>query len=77
MEQARSAAITDAEGLGFVLRDARLQSGLTQSALASRLNLHQSYVAELEAGKSVKAIERLFEFANEVGLVIRAEYPGD
>ena len=67
-----SARITDAETLGLVLREARLRNEITQHELAYRLNVHQSYVVELEAGKSIKAIDRLFDYASEVGLSLYA-----
>lgn len=73
MSSRRSAALRDAQTLGLVLREARIERGLTQGDIAQALDVHRSYVVELEAGKSVKAVERLLEFAREVGLVIRAE----
>ena len=69
----RSAAIRDVETLGLVLREARMSRGLTQRDLARSLGVHQSYVAELESGKSVKSLERLLDFIAEVGLTLRAE----
>lgn len=69
----RTAAIRDVETLGLVLREARMNRGLTQRDLARALGVHQSYVAELEAGKSVKALERLLDFLGEVGLALHAE----
>lgn len=69
----RTAAITDTAALGLVLREARLQSGLTQRQLAAALDVRQSYIAEMELGKSIKALERLFDFARETGLTLTAD----
>lgn len=74
---ARSAAIVDVETLGLVLREARLKRGLTQQQIADSLNVHQSYVVELEAGKAVKALDRLLEFTQLVGLTLRADSVDD
>lgn len=73
----RSSPITDAATLGLVLRHARIQRGLTQSDLAESLDVHQSYIAGMEAGKSVKAVERLLEMARETGVTIIAEVDDD
>lgn len=73
----RTAAITTPAGLGFVLREARMSSGLTQRALAAELGVAQSYVAELEAGKDIKAVERLFDIARITGLTLYAETQDD
>jgi HTH-type transcriptional regulator/antitoxin HipB len=72
-ERMRTAAITDTAALGLVLREARLQRGLTQRELAAALDVRQSYIAEMELGKSIKALERLFDFARETGLTLSAD----
>jgi len=72
-----SAAITDVETLGLVLREARLERGLTQAQLAERIGVRQSYIAQLEAGKATKAFERLFEVARETGLTVTARSTHD
>ena len=73
----RTAAITDPTTLGLVLREARLQRGLTQLELAAVLDVRQSYIAEMELGKSIKALERLFDFARETGLTLSADLVDD
>lgn len=73
----RTAAISTAAGLGLVLREARLGAGLTQRELATELGVAQSYVAELEAGKEIKAVERLFDIARITGLRLYAETQDD
>lgn len=71
----RSAPIRDARTLGLVLREARLQQGLSQQEVAARIDVHQSYIAELEAGKSVKAIERLLDYARATGARLHLDLP--
>ncbi|CCE74588.1 helix-turn-helix domain-containing protein [Clavibacter nebraskensis] len=73
----RTAAITDPTALGLVLREARLQRGMTQRELAAVLDVRQSYIAEMELGKSIKALERLFDFARETGLTLSADLGDD
>ncbi|CAQ02250.1 helix-turn-helix domain-containing protein [Clavibacter sepedonicus] len=73
----RTAAITDPTTLGLVLREARLQRGMTQRELAAVLDVRQSYIAEMELGKSIKALERLFDFARETGLTLSADLVDD
>lgn len=73
----RTAPITTPAGLGLTLREARLAAGYTQRELAKELGIAQSYVVELEAGKQIKAIERLFEIARATGLTLYAETPDD
>ncbi|WP_258070270.1 helix-turn-helix domain-containing protein [Clavibacter michiganensis] len=72
-DEMRTAPIKDPTTLGLVLREARLQSGLTQRELATALDVRQSYIAEMELGKSIKALERLFDFARETGLTLTAD----
>lgn len=69
----RSTRITDAKTLGFLLREARQHSGLTQRELAEVLEVSQRYIVELERGKPTKAIERLLSFARETGITLFAE----
>lgn len=69
----RSARITDSHTLALVLREARLESGLSQRELAQRMGVRQSYIADIETGHSTKAIDRLLAFARETGLSLHAE----
>lgn len=71
----RTAPITTPAGLGLILREARLAAGFTQRELAAELGVAQSYIVELEAGKQIKALERLFDFAGATGLKLYAETP--
>lgn len=69
----RTARIATPELLGAILREARFKSGLTQREMAARLGVSQKYVVQLEAGTATKAIERLFDYAAETGVVLYAE----
>lgn len=69
----RTARIATPELLGAVLREARSKTGLTQRQMAARLGVSQKYVVQLEAGIPTKAIERLFDYAAETGVVLYAE----
>lgn len=69
----RTARITTPELLGAILREARSRRGLTQRQLAQRLGVSQPYIVQLESGAPTKAIERLFDYAAETGVVLYAE----
>lgn len=54
--------LTLSEALGLVVRDARLNAGLSQERLAELAGLHRTYISELERGLtsiSVRKLERL------------------
>ncbi|WP_435746964.1 helix-turn-helix domain-containing protein [Microbacterium sp. PMB16] len=59
--------------LGMLLREGRLSSGLSQRQLAERLGTSQRYIVELEQGKPVKAVERLFAYLQETGITLHAD----
>ncbi|RUP30405.1 MAG: XRE family transcriptional regulator [Mycolicibacterium sp.] len=65
---ARSAA-----ALGRALRAARQAQGMTQTELAERSRTNRFSIAQLEAGESTKAIEKLFDAlaALDLELVVR------
>ncbi|WP_022884859.1 helix-turn-helix domain-containing protein [Glaciibacter superstes] len=69
----RSARIVNAAVLGNVLRTARLQRGLSQRELAETLGISQRYVVEIERGRPTKALERIFDFMRETGVVLHAD----
>lgn len=73
----RTARIASPEALGGVLREARLARGLSQRQLADHLGLSQRYVVELERGKDVKAMQRLFDFMQETGVSLYGEVDDD
>jgi transcriptional regulator with XRE-family HTH domain len=69
----RTAQITGPDMLGMLLREGRLARGLSQRQLAEQLGVSHRYVVELEQGKPVKAIERLFAYLHETGIALHAD----
>lgn len=60
---------------GAVIRERRLQLGLTQDALAERANISSRWVQRLESGKQQPSLTSFFGLAHgldcEVGILIR------
>lgn len=50
-----------------ILKDARKQAGLTQTAVANALDKHQSYVTKYELGERRVDIVELIDIANAIG----------
>lgn len=73
----RSARIINSRVLGDILRDARIQRGVSQREIADVLGVSQRYIVEIERGKPTKAVERLFDFMRETGVVLYAEVTDD
>jgi HTH-type transcriptional regulator/antitoxin HipB len=55
------------------MRSAQLHRGLNQREFAEELSVTQRYIIEIEHGKPTKAIERLFDFMRETGVVLYAD----
>ncbi len=62
---------------GFVLQQARLARGLTQSALAAELDMPQSTISQLENGKSTILLRRLLAVARATGVEFNATWEDD
>ena len=56
------------EGLGRMLQQGRLVSGLTQRDLAERLDTDQKYIWGLESGKNTIVLERIFAIMRQTGI---------
>ena len=56
------------EGLGRMLQQGRLVSGLTQRELADSLETDQKYIWALESGKNTIVLERIFAIMRETGV---------
>jgi transcriptional regulator with XRE-family HTH domain len=54
-----------------LLRDVRLEAGLTQSALAERIGQTQSYVSKYESGEQRLDLIELEAICNAVGISLR------
>ncbi|MGA4045160.1 helix-turn-helix domain-containing protein [Ralstonia nicotianae] len=52
---------------GQVVREARLEKGLTQEALAEQADLHRNFVSLIERGQSKVALDSLFAIADALG----------
>ena len=61
------------DGLGRMLQQGRLVSGLTQRDLAERLDTDQKYIWGLESGKNTIVLERIFAIMRETGVRIYME----
>lgn len=62
---------------GLALQQARLECGLSQSALAERTGLRQSAISEIETGKATIYLRQLLELARATGLHITASWGED
>lgn len=56
------------EGLGRMLQQGRLVTGLTQRDLAAKLETDQKYIWGLESGKNTIVLERIFAIMRETGI---------
>ena len=63
------------QALGRLLQQSRLAQGLSQQQVAERLGISQSYVSELESGKTSLALMRIFEIMRLTGMTLQAEIP--
>jgi len=57
----------DSAKLGALLKKLRVAAGLTQEALAERMEVAQTYVSQVKRGVSVPSWKYLVGFANTVG----------
>ena len=60
--------ITLGERLGRVIVEQRHEIGLSQEALALRSGLHRTYVSEIERGRKIPTVTKLFELARPLGI---------
>lgn len=58
------------QDLGHALAGAREARGLTQAELAERTSMHRSYLAALEAGPDVIALERALRALRRLGATV-------
>lgn len=71
---ARGTATTPAE-LGRLLRQARLDKGMSQQQIAVELGTSQAYISELETGKDSLALTRVFDMIRLTGITVSIEFP--
>ncbi|MDQ5975975.1 MAG: HTH-type transcriptional regulator / antitoxin HipB [Actinomycetota bacterium] len=67
--------VASPQALGRLLQQSRLAQGLSQQQVADRLGISQSYVSELESGKTSLALMRIFEIMRLTGMTLQAEIP--
>ena len=67
--------VASPQALGRLLQQSRLAQGLSQQQVAERLGISQSYVSELESGKTSLALMRIFEIMRLTGMTLQAEIP--
>ena len=65
--------IANTSTLGLLIREARMNRGLSQRELADLLGVHQRFIVDLERGRATKAIDRLFAAARESGVELSGE----
>ena len=70
-EQESFYKIESSEGLGSLVRKARLSLGLTQADAAGLLGVGIRFLSELERGKPTLEIERVLRVAIGLGLSVR------
>ena len=62
---------------GLVLRDARLRVGLTQTDVAKRARVTQTYVSRVELGEQSITLASMARLARAVGLDVSLALTGD
>ena len=67
--------VASPQALGRLLQQSRLAQGLSQQQVVERLGISQSYVSELESGKTSLALMRIFEIMRLTGMTLQAEIP--
>jgi len=70
--------VRSGEDLGRAIAGARAAAGLTQAEVAASVNLDRTYLARLEAGLTVKALERSLRILRRLGAHITVQFgPGE
>ena len=64
-------ASTLVRNLGARLREVRGMYGLTQNALARRMNVPRTYISKVEMSRTVPTIATLYRFANALGIEVQ------
>ncbi len=69
--------IRSAQDLNRTLTEARITRGLTQQQLAEMTRTERTYIAKIEAGHTVKQVERILGLLRLLGVSITAEMETD
>lgn len=67
-----SGIVRNPAALGTIIYQARIESDLSQSALARKLGVSKQLVWDAENGHPTKAVERLFALLSELGVTLTA-----
>ena len=59
------------KNLGARLREVRRMYGLTQNALACRMNVPRTYISKVEMSRTVPTIATLYRFAGTLGIEVQ------
>lgn len=62
--------------LGLAISQARRAAGLTQAELAERTAIERTYLAGLEAGKSVQMLDRALRILRNLGADVTVTWSG-
>jgi len=68
----RRFVVRSSADIGRVIAEARLERGLIQATLASRVGMERTYLARLEGGRSTIQIERVLALLRELGVTVTA-----
>jgi transcriptional regulator with XRE-family HTH domain len=63
--------LTLVKNLGARLREVRRMYGLTQRALARRMNVPRTYISKVEMSRTIPTIATLYRFAGALGLEVQ------
>ena len=70
MERSRTWVIRDVPDLGRAMAEIRGLRGWTQEALATAAGIERTYLARLEAGASVRLLERALRALRRMGATV-------
>ena len=64
----------DAGSFGDLIREARIEEGVSQGELARRIGSHQSTIARLERGETAATLTTLERIANAMGMQVQISF---
>jgi transcriptional regulator with XRE-family HTH domain len=70
----RTWTVRSGEDLGRALADIRQRCALTQADLAERAGLSRSYLAKIEAGRSVSLLEHVLRLLRRLGATVTVTF---
>lgn len=73
----RTWSVRRGEDLGRAIAEVRRQRGLTQQDLAVSNGMSRSYVAKIEAGRSVSLLDHVLRLLRRLGATVTVTFEGD